>query len=272
MKKIPFNITYLPFLIFTAGIILLSVWGPELLAGYRDREILDEIHAQITDLDGEGYRYALSSSEKLYIMSEALSGQKLNETAIGAAGDYQEVPGTYAFIVNHRGPYEREIPDEEIYGILNRQLKLFTDLDIVPVVLDEVEEDSSDAILYSAIDVLEPRNNVAVWKVSLSNTQGNTNKRNKLIDVFIDADDGRIYEFYARTELTWEELRPDDMILNWSEYMGLEPPVPYETVNPLMEATPCFKKYEFAGTGSEHTIVTIGFYEGINELFLKVSR
>lgn len=272
MKKIPFSITYLPFLIFTAGIILLSVWGPEMLAGYRDREILDGIHAQTTDLAGEGYRYALSSSEKLYIMSEALSSQKLNETAAGVTGDYQEVPGTYAFIVNHRGPYEREITDEEIYGILNRQVKLLAELEIVPAALDEVGEDTSDAVLYSAIDVLEPRNNVAVWKVSLSDIQGITDKHNKLIDVYIDADDGRIYEFYARTDLTWEELNPDDMILKWSEYMGLEPPVPSEAVNPLMEATPCFRKYEFAGTGQDHTVVTIGFYEGINELFLKVSR
>lgn len=53
--------------------------------------------------------------------------------------------------------------------------------------------------------------------------------------------------------------------------MGLDAPQPYESVNPLLETTPFFKKYVFSGMGSETTIVTVGFYEGINELFLKIS-
>lgn len=47
---------------------------------------------------------------------------------------------------------------------------------------------------------------------------------------------------------------------------------PYEAANPLMESTPYFKKYVYSGMGNEETIVTIGFYEGINELFLKISK
>ncbi len=62
--------------------------------------------------------------------------------------------------------------------------------------------------LYSAIDVLEPRNNVVVWKMELSNSQRNANKANRLIDACIDADDGRIYEFYARPPLRGERLTP----------------------------------------------------------------
>jgi hypothetical protein len=54
--------------------------------------------------------------------------------------------------------------------------------------------------------------------------------------------------------------------------MGLEEPEVYEDQNPLLETTPYFKKYVFAGMGNEKTIVTIGFYEGINEFFLKVSK
>lgn len=54
--------------------------------------------------------------------------------------------------------------------------------------------------------------------------------------------------------------------------MGLDAPAPYETDNPLLETTPYYKKYVFAGMGEERTIVTVGFYEGINELFLKISR
>lgn len=53
--------------------------------------------------------------------------------------------------------------------------------------------------------------------------------------------------------------------------MGLSSPEPYESVNPLLETTPYFKKYVFSGMGEGKTVVTVGFYEGINELFLKIS-
>ena len=146
------------------------------------------------------------------------------------------------------------------------------ELGILPETIKEVQSSSYEAVLYSAIDVPEPRNNVSVWKVSLSGSVQNSNKKNRLIDVYIDADDGKIYEFYARTELKWEEIDPDEMIAKWSSYMGLGNPEEYETDNPLLEITPYYKKYVFAGTGDERTIVTIGFYEGINELFLKISK
>ncbi|MFR5011785.1 MAG: hypothetical protein ACLTDI_12940 [Acutalibacteraceae bacterium] len=44
-------------------------------------------------------------------------------------------------------------------------------LGILPESVRPVEKDEYDAVLYSAIDVLEPRNNVAVWKLSLINSQ-----------------------------------------------------------------------------------------------------
>ena len=54
--------------------------------------------------------------------------------------------------------------------------------------------------------------------------------------------------------------------------MGLGAPQEYETDNPLLETTPYYKKYVFEGMGDERTIVTVGFYDGINELFLKISK
>ena len=69
----------------------------------------------------------------------------------------------------------------------------------------------------------------------------------------------------------WEDINADAIVKAWADYMGLDAPQPYESVNPLLETTPFFKKYVFSGMGSETTIVTVGFYEGINELFLKIS-
>ena len=135
-----------------------------------------------------------------------------------------------------------------------------------------MDASSYDVTLYSAIDVLEPRNNVAVWKMSLSNSQKNADKTNRLMDAYIDADDGKIYEFYVRTPLLWEEIDADTVVADWAAYMGLGEPSPYESDNPLLETTPYFRKYVFAGMGNGQTVVTLGFYEGINELFLKISR
>lgn len=260
-------------------IMLLSIWGPETLAEYKDKAILDEIHAEAVETEGEGYRYKLSSNEKLYILSECLNSQTLPEseqnalTKIEAAdGDYQELGGTYAFIVNHRGPSGREITDKQIYETCNSGLAVLKELNILPASVKDIEAEAYEAVLYSAIDVLEPQNNVAVWKLSLSNSQKNANKENRLIDVYIDADDGKIYEFYARTELSWEKVNPDEIIEAWSEYLGLGKPAAFESENPLLEMTPYYKKYVFAGMGGDRTIVTVGFYEGINELFLKISR
>lgn len=265
-------------LLMLVGLIMIfSIWGPELISKYKDKKILDEFHTQKAEIEGEGYRYALAGHEKLYILSKCLSSQNLPESEHNAltkniAAEYQEKEGAYAFIINHRGPSEKEITNEEIYETCNKGIKTLQELGILPDTVKEVESESYQAVLYSAIDVLEPRNNVAVWKLNLSNIHKNADKQNRLMDACIDGDSGKIYEFYARTELTWEAVDPDKIVEKWSEYMGLQLPKEYETENPLLETTPYFKKYEFFGKEEEKTIVTIGFYEGINEIFLKVSK
>lgn len=276
MKKSTINIALLVVIIL---IMAASIQGPELLAGYKDKTVLDRISTQTSETEGAGYRYALSGNEKLFILSKCLNGQALPESeqnaltkVEGESSDYQELEGTYAFVVNHRGPTGKEITNEEIFAACNEALSTLKELEILPETLKEVDGKGYEAVLYSAIDVLEPRNNVAVWKVSFSMNKRNLDRTNRLIDACLDADDGKIYEFYARTDKKWEEIDADGLIEKWSRYMGLESPEPYETDNPLSEATPYYKKYVFPGIGDGRTIVTIGFYEGINELFLKISK
>ena len=275
MKKSTINFTLF---VLALLIMALSIWGPEQLARYKDGRVLDRIHTQTSEMAGEGYRYTLGSNEKLYILSQCLNSQSLPEseqnalTRVEETADYQELGGTYAFVVNHRGPAGKEITEEEIFSTCNQMLDDLKEMGILPETLREAQGADYEATLSSAIDVLEPRNNVAVWKMSLSNSKRNADKSNRLIDAYLDADDGRLYEFYARTDRTWEEIDPDEIIEKWREYMGLDAPVPYETENPLLEATPYYKKYVFDGMGDERTIVTVGFYDGINELFLKISK
>lgn len=265
-------------LILLAGIaVLLSIWGPEALAKYKDKGILKEAHFELIEDSGQGYRYQLNANDKLYILSCSLINQTLPQTeqnalvTEGIGVEYQDLEGSYAFVVNHRGPSGKEITDKQIYETCSSGVENLKTLGILPKEIRKVEAASYDATLYSAIDVLDPRNNVAVWKVSLSNSQNNANKENRLIDAYIDADNGKLYEFYVRTPLLWEDINADAIVKAWADYMGLDAPQPYESVNPLLETTPFFKKYVFSGMGSETTIVTVGFYEGINELFLKIS-
>ena len=271
------KIKIMAFILLAASAVILSIWGPEALAQYQDKEMMNAINVEAMETAGEGYRYELSANEKLYILSRCLSSQTLpgSEQSTMAyleeTGLYQDLEGSYAFVANYRSPSDKEISDEQIYETCNDALDYLKQAGILPEELKEVAAASYDATLYSAIDILEPRNNTAVWKLSLSNSQQNADKRNRLIDAYIGADDGKVYEFYARTSLLWEDIDTDAVIEEWSSYMGLAKPEPYESDNPLLEITPYYKKYVFSGMGGERTIVTIGFYEGINEIFLKIS-
>ena len=179
--------------------------------------------------------------------------------------------GSYAFVTNRQGPSGKEIADEEIFSICNQELAALKELGILSESVKEVDPSSYSAVLYSAIDVLEPQNNMAVWRVSLSTSHQNADKANRLIDAYIDADSGKIYSFYARTDSLWSQMDPEEMMDAWGGYLGLTGREAYDSDNPLMETTPDFVKYRFPGMEERSTIVTIGFYEGINELFIKLT-
>lgn len=267
------------FVCLAIAVLAIAVWGPELMAEYNDRFSMNRIAAETIEGENEGYRYTMSNNEKLYILAKCLNSQEITESELSAMtkvettdAEYDEVAGTYAFVVNHQGPSEKEIDEQEIFDICNQQIASLKEMGILPDTVKEVQSSSYSAVLYSAIDVLEPRNNLSVWKVSLSTSQQNADKSNRLLDAYIDADSGKIYEFYVRTKQTWNDIDPDEIIEKWSSYMGLENRTEYEDANPLLENTPYFKKYRFAGIDEQNTVVTVGFYEGINELFLKISK
>ena len=270
VKKI--GLLLLPLAALIAG---LAVWGPEALARYRDNGILNQIRTKEVDTGTEGYRYSLSSNEKLYILSKCLNNQIQPESDQNAMTrtDYQELTGTYAMVVSRKDSTGQEIPQSEGIELCNTGIQELKTLGIIPDSIQELRQQSYSAVMYSAIDIPEPRNNVLVWKINLDTGILNANKQNRLLDAYVDADTGKVYEFYVRTEISrWQDVDADGMIAAWADYMGLGTPEEYVGTNPLSETTPYFKKYSFAGMGEDNTIVTIGFYEGINELYLKISR
>lgn len=266
-------------LIAAVLVLAFALWGPEALASYWDNKTLNQVTVEAVESSGEGYRYTMSSNEKLYILAKCLNSQsqsgsersgQLNQAADSV--NYEELTGTYAFVVNRQGPSEKEITEADIIQVCNEELQKLKDQGILPDEVKEVTAGSYTAVLYSAIDVLEPRNNVSVWKVRLSTGKQNADKSGRLLDAYIDADTGKFYEFYVRTNTTWSDLEPDQIAASWAEYMELSAPEQYESENPLLENTPYFAKYRFTGPSDGSTVVTVGFYEGINELYLKISK
>lgn len=277
MKLKKLSLLLLPLAAVIAG---LAVWAPEAIAEYRDNNILNQINAQDAETGTEGYRYSLSSNEKMFILSKCLNNQILPESEQSAMArennvnlDYQELTGTYALVANRKDSSGQEIVESQGIELCDRAVDEMKELGIIPKSVKSVSEKAYTAVMYSAIDVPEPRNNVLVWKISLDTGKQTADRSNRLLDAYIDADTGKIYEFYVRINVSaWEDVDSDGIITAWAEYMGLEEPREYESTNPLSETTPYFKKYVFMGMEDENTIVTVGFYEGINELFLKISR
>lgn len=258
-------------------VLLAAVFGPEQLARYRDRAVLNRIMVQEEDSLNEGYRYQLSNNEKLYLLSECLKHQDLPQseldamTRVPADVDYEGLMGSYAFVINRQGPSGKELTEEQIYEACNREMGVLKERKIFSESVREVSVDAYSATLYSAIDVLEPQNNMSVWKISLSTIQKNADKANRLIEAYLDADTGRMYGFYVRTEKTWAQMDPDDMMEQWCTYLSLGEKETYEEENPLMETASYYRKYRVSGMEETYTVVTIGFYEGINEFFIKVT-
>lgn len=247
------------------------------MAKYRDGDILNQIRTQEVESGTEGYRYSLSSSEKVYILSQCLNNQVLPESEQNALSrldlDYSGLNGSYAFVVNRQSEAGSESVANEGIELCNAGIKELKELGVLPNEIRELKESAYSSVLYSAIDVPEPRNNVWVWKIGLNTGKQNANKENRLLDAYVDADTGKIYEFYVRVGITsWTDVDADGIVKAWAKYMELGEPEECENVNPLSEATPFFKKYAFEGMDGGSTVVTVGFYEGINELFLKIAR
>ena len=269
-------------LLLAAGalaVFLFAMWGPEMLAKYRDKTVFYQITTETVENQSQGYRYLLTENEKIYLLSKCLNSQTLpaSEQSVRAnEGEeefaYEEVSGNYAFVRNRNTAEKTEQRSAEIFELCNEQIEKLQELGVIPESVQPVSEDSYTAQLYSAIDVTEPRNNVSVWKISFSPDTKNVSKSNRLMDAYLDDETGKIYEFYLRSEKTWEDMEPETMVEAWSSCLRLTGVEAYETENPLSETTPDYEKYRFPGMETGGTVVTIGCYDGINELFLKISK
>ena len=118
MRKNWFNIGIL---ILALLVLVIAVWGPEKLAKYKDGKNLNQVSVEPVENTGEGYRYTLSTNEKMYILAKCLDNQVIPESEMSSLTKvdsqetmYGELTGTYALVVNYQGPSEKEI--QKIFG------------------------------------------------------------------------------------------------------------------------------------------------------------
>lgn len=275
MKKIS---EYILIVIFVGSVIMLAMLAPSMLSKYTDAKILDSVRVESNDVSAGGYRYSLTPNERLYILFMAVNNQtppqsdyaaSLKEKASAAGNDSS---ASYAYIANYRGPSEKELSREKAMEACGDELALMRELGVIPYCDYETGGVKYDAELYSAVDMLEPEKNVSVWQIGYSKGQQLSMLTNSLLDAYIDAETGKIYGLSLRSRQIDDNFDADKIIAAWCGYLGLEMPEAVTDDNPLMETTPYYKKYSVNGIGDGKTTVTVGFYEGINEFFIRIKE
>lgn len=258
-------------------VIYAAIWGPSALSGIRDSEILNNIELEAKDTYIEGYRYILSMDQKLYILSNALNNRILPQSDYFASVKPKEnlanvKTQSYAFLSNYRDEENNTGSKEKALETLENELDTLFENGIIPYFNLQPNPQDYEIGLYTAIDVLEPQKSVSVWQIDLNSNTQISSLGSGLMSCYLDSETGKIYSLAIRTDKGWNDYKPDEIVKSWSEYLGSSSPSAYLSDNILLENTPYYKKYYIEGIEDEKTIVTIGFFEGINEFFIKISK
>ncbi|MDR2904253.1 MAG: hypothetical protein LBU77_07080 [Clostridiales bacterium] len=258
-------------------VTIAAVFGPAEVSVLRDAELLNHIEIEEKDEDLGGYQYNLRIDQKLYILSNALNNRILPQSDYFASVKPKEnlvniKTQSYALLPNYQEAENNAAAQEKALETLKNELDDLFARGILPVFDFEADMQTYSIGLYTAIDVLEPQRSVPVWQIDLnSNTQLST-FGDGLMSCYMDAETGKIYSIAVRTDNVWTDYAPDEIVDLWCDYLGLNTPAADVADNGLPENTPFYKKYTIAGIEEENTVVTLGFYEGINEFFIKISK
>lgn len=246
---------------------------PELLSKHYDNSVIGNIMLEEKDMGVTGYKYILNADEKLYVLSNALNNRILPQSDYFAAVRQQEnisnnQTQSYAFQpVYNESKYNSKTRADAL-SALNEELDLLSKKGILPVLPSKPKANSYEATLFSAVDILEPQKNVTVWQISFSGAV----LRKGIVDCIMDAQTHKIYNISVRAGKSWSQYNAGHVIRLWAEYLNMSVPVPYEPDNPLVKDATYSQKYVISGIDGDKTIVTVGFYEGVREFFIKVTK
>ena len=264
---------YIVFIFIILIISAAAIFGPGILSRNFDNHIIERIVIEEKDIALPGYVYNLSADEKLYVLSNALNNRILPQSDYYAAiRRLDSISNTqtqsYAFQpVYKESEYNEETRNNALLAV-GQELSALFEAGILPEINYEPDADAYSADLFTAIDILEPKKNVTVWQI---NNNGII-IREGLLDCVMDAHTNTISSISIRAAKSWEEYDVDTIIQRWAQYAGTSAPEPYDAGNPLAIDATYYQRYIIGSADNEKTIVTVGFYEGINEFFIKISK
>ena len=258
--------------LIVGAIIAMIFLIPEITRHY-DSVILGSIILEEKAAEVEGYKYNLSMDEKLYLLSNALNNRILPQSDYFAAIRLQDSifntqTQSYAFQPVYKDSEYNSNTRLSALNALKAELALLAEQGILPKIDFDPQADLYEAALFSAIDILEPKKNLTVWQISFSGaiiSEG-------LVECIMDAQNHKLYSVFLRAAETWDHYDADEVIGLWAEYLGISAPEPYIPSSPLIEDATYYQKYAVNATEDDKTIVTVGYYEGIQEFFIKINR
>lgn len=264
-------------LIYISGILAVciigaaAVLGPSVISKYYDSSVLSGVMLEEKDAAVEGYRYNLNVDEKLYVLSNALKNRVAPQSdysaAIRANDSLSEVrTQSYAFQPVYNETSFNDKTRAAALTALRDELSALSEKGILPAIDFDPDGGSYDAALYTAIDVLEPKMSAEVWNISFDGII----IREGLVECVMDAQSYKIYSIAVRADKSWEEYDADEIVKLWAEYAGLSAPEPYALESALSESATYYKKYTINGAGDDKTVVTVGYYDGIKEFFIRI--
>ena len=267
------RLTYVVAGLIVCGIITMTVLMPAVIARHYDNAMLGAITVEKKDADVAGYKYNLSTDEKLYVLSNALNNRVLPQSDYFAAIHWQDSISdiqtqSYAFQPVYKDSEYNSQTCADALKALQTELQLLNKQGILPALDFDPHSNKYETNLFSAIDILEPKENVKVWQISFSGPI----IRDGLVDCIMDAETHKLYSVSIRAAKTWKQYDADKVAQLWAAYLGSSAPKPYTPDSPLIEDATDYKKYAINGVGSDKTIVTIGYYEGVHEFFIKIAK
>ena len=263
------------YIIIMIFVVIVSIFGPKALSIYSDRKILNDVITENTDI--EGYKYSLTTNEKLYILSNAIENRVLIQSDLSAStklrSNLEKTQNqAYALIANFNDALVNDDAKKKTIENLKKEFLVLQKESIIPQFAFDSEFKSYDIRLFTALDFLRPEKTVDVWQIETNSGTFYSNGYKIFISAYVDFETGKLYSFSFRSDKDWSFYDPDNIIKKWCEYVNAGTPVNFTPVNPSIEETKFYKKYAIEDDNQDKTIVTIGFYEGINEFFLKISN
>lgn len=267
---------YAVVMVLVAAVILLSIFLPTKLSQVSDRSLLDIVQKEEGSNSPESFRYSLTTPERLYILSMALDNRNILQSDYAASlrekairTNRKDTVASYAYVENVRGLAQGEMDAESAMSICNSELAV--------IVKDGLGIDdfhvtnSCRQTLYSAVDILEPQKNVSVWYIEYDSNLPPAGSPFALMEAYVDAETGKIYGFAFRTDQQ-ADFDADKLAKAWLAQLEITDLGDITENNPLTETATQYKKFATEGMALEKTVFTVGFYEGINEVFVKITN